>query len=250
MLSGKGGVGKSTVTAHLALSLASNPSCEVGVLDIDLCGPTLPRMLGVMDEEVHASNSGWSPISCSDNVCLMSAAALLPDENSALIWRGPKKHALIKQFLMEVDWEALDFLLIDTPPGTSDEHLSIVSLLKGVMDGAILVTSPQEMSLLDVRKEISFCRKVGLPILGVIENMSSAVCHGCGSSIPVFFPNTGGAEALCKELNLPYWGSLPLNEDISLQSDKGLDPDTFAASAGGKFFESTIMPAFMKAVGE
>ena len=134
ILSGKGGVGKSTLTAMLARALAVDPDVNVGVLDIDLCGPSAPRIFGVLNEQVHQSGSGWSPVYVEDNLAVMSAGFLLPSEDSALIWRGPKKNGLIKQLLRDVDWDHLDYLLVDTPPGTSDEHLSIGNLFVSLYD--------------------------------------------------------------------------------------------------------------------
>jgi len=161
VLSGKGGVGKSTVTSMIARCLAaSDPDCQVGVLDVDLCGPSLPRVFGAEGEQVHQSGSGWSPVYVAENLCLMSAGFLLPGPDAAVIWRGPKKNGLIKQLLRDVDWGSLDYLLVDTPPGTSDEHLSVTQLLPDAA-GAIIVTTPQEVALLDVRKEMNFCKKVG-----------------------------------------------------------------------------------------
>ncbi|CAH2269971.1 jg9714 [Pararge aegeria aegeria] len=181
VLSGKGGVGKSTVTSLLGHGLAKlNPDLNIGILDADICGPSQPRVLGVRGEQVHNSGSGWSPVYVTDNLSLMSIGFLLGSPDDAVIWRGPKKNGMIKQFLSEVDWGDLDYLLIDTPPGTSDEHLSLVQYLAGAgATGAVLVTTPQEVALLDVRKEIQFCRKVGLPVLGVVENMALFVCPNC-----------------------------------------------------------------------
>ena len=184
ILSGKGGVGKSTLSTNLAWALSSdqqdNPHQdlpEVGLLDVDITGPSLPKMLAVENESIHSSNSGWSPVYVKDNLALMSIGFLLSSPDEAVIWRGPKKNAIIKQFLKDVNWGPLDYLLIDTPPGTSDEHLSLVTYLQNSgIDGAILVTTPQELSLQDVRKELSFCRKLGLRVLGLVENMSEFIC--------------------------------------------------------------------------
>jgi Mrp family chromosome partitioning ATPase len=185
ILSGKGGVGKSTFTSQLAWALATVPEndqneeelYEVGVLDVDVCGPSLPKMFDCEGESIHASNQGWSPVYIQENLCIMSVGFMLSHPDEALIWRGPKKNALIKQFLKDVDWGHLDYLLIDTPPGTSDEHLSLVNFMKtSGIDGALLITTPQELSLQDVRKEISFCKKVGIRILGLVENMAGFVC--------------------------------------------------------------------------
>jgi Mrp family chromosome partitioning ATPase len=148
---------------------------------------------------------------------------MLPDPDSAIVWRGPKKHALIKQFLTDVNWGHLDYLVVDTPPGTSDEHMSIVGLLKDAgVDGAVLVTTPQEVSLQDVRKEISFCRKTGIKIIGVVENMSGFVCPSCSECTNVFSPSTGGAEAMCKQLDIPFLGKLPLTATMTNAGDTGV----------------------------
>lgn len=177
VLSGKGGVGKSTVAAQLALALASQ-SCghrRVGLLDIDICGPSIPRMLGLEGEEVHHSSFGWTPVHFSENLAVMSIGFMLPNPNSAVVWRGPRKNGLIKQFLKDVDWGELDYLVIDTPPGTSDEHISCAQYLRAVgADSAVLVSTPQEVALADVRKELNFCHKTSIPVLGILENMAGA----------------------------------------------------------------------------
>ncbi len=173
VLSGKGGVGKSTFSAQLAFTLASK-GFQVGLLDVDICGPSIPRMLGLVGQEVHQSASGWSPVYVDDNLAVMSIGFMLPSSDDAVIWRGPRKNALIKQFLTDVVWEDLDYLIVDTPPGTSDEHISIVQYLKSTnVDGAVVVTTPQEVSMADVRKELNFCKKTGINVLGVVENMAS-----------------------------------------------------------------------------
>lgn len=172
VLSGKGGVGKSTFSAQLAFALAAQGK-QVGLLDIDICGPSIPRMLGLVGHEVHQSASGWSPVYIEDNLGVMSIGFMLPSSDDAIIWRGPRKNGLIKQFLTDVVWNDLDYLIIDTPPGTSDEHISIVQYLKNAkIDGAVVVTTPQEVAMADVRKELNFCKKTGLNVLGVVENMS------------------------------------------------------------------------------
>lgn len=223
ILSGKGGVGKSSVTALLSRSIAfADAEINVAVLDVDICGPSQPRVLGVSGEQVHQSGSGWSPVYVDDNLSVMSIGFLLSSVDDAVIWRGPKKNGMIRQFLSEVDWGKLDYLLIDTPPGTSDEHLSLVTYLSQAnLTGAIIVTTPQEVALLDVRKEIDFCRKVNINILGVVENMSNFICPSCKSVSEIFPATTGGAAQMCSDLKVPFLGSLPLDPLIARCCDEG-----------------------------
>ena len=188
VLSGKGGVGKSTFASQLAYALSAEAEGEtpgeppeVGLLDIDICGPSAPVMTAQQGRDVHKSNSGWQPVYARDNLAVMSIGFLLPSADDAVIWRGPRKNGLIKQFLKDTEWGALDYLVVDAPPGTSDEHLSVVQYLKRAgVDGALIVTTPQEVAMADVRKELSFCKKVGIPVLGVVENMAglSERCFG------------------------------------------------------------------------
>uniref|UniRef100_A0A3P9A3Q9 AAA+ ATPase domain-containing protein n=1 Tax=Esox lucius TaxID=8010 RepID=A0A3P9A3Q9_ESOLU len=222
VLSGKGGVGKSTFSAHLAHALAGDSNKEVALLDVDICGPSIPRIMGVEGEQVHQSGSGWSPVYVEDNLAVMSIGFLLSSPDDAVIWRGPKKNGMIKQFLRDVDWGDLDYLVVDTPPGTSDEHLSIVQYLSSAhIDGAVIITTPQEVSLQDVRKEIRFCRKVKLPIIGVVENMSGFVCPKCKNTSEIFPSTTGGAERMCEEMNLTLLGRIPLDPRIGKSCDEG-----------------------------
>lgn len=226
ILSGKGGVGKSTLTSLLSRALAQmNPDLNFGVLDIDICGPSQPRVFGVIGEQVHQSGSGWSPVYIDDNLSVMSIGFLLGSQDDAIIWRGPKKNGMIRQFLTEVDWGSLDYLLLDTPPGTSDEHLSATTFLSntGQNWGAILVTTPQEVALLDVRKEISFCRKLNVPIVGVIENMSVFVCPKCSTKSEIFPTSGGGPKTMCEEMNVPFLGKLPLDPKLTKCCDEGTD---------------------------
>ncbi len=237
VLSGKGGVGKSTFTAHLAHGLAHDENKQIAVLDIDICGPSIPRVMGLEGEQVHQSASGWSPVFVEDNLGVMSVGFLLSSPDDAVIWRGPKKNGLIKQFLRDVDWGDVDYLVIDTPPGTSDEHLSVVQYLSAAgVDGALLITTPQEVSIQDVRKEINFCKKVDLPILGVVENMSGFVCPKCTNESQIFPATTGGAAKMCQELGLSFLGKLPLDPRIGQCCDEGKSylsevPDSPAAVA-------------------
>ncbi|KAI6202856.1 Cytosolic Fe-S cluster assembly factor NUBP1-like protein [Aphelenchoides besseyi] len=225
ILSGKGGVGKSSVTTNLALALAADSERQVGVLDVDICGPSQARLFNCENESVHDSASGWSPVYVRDNVALMSIAFLLESRSNAVVWRGPRKNAMIKKFLKDVDWGQLDYLLIDTPPGTSDEHISIVQLLleSSTIDGAVVVTTPQEVSLLDVRKEINFCQKTGVPVLGVVENMSSFVCPCCDKATELFPASSGGATKMCEELGLRLLAKLPHDPRLAKCLDLGED---------------------------
>jgi len=248
VLSGKGGVGKSTFSAQLSFALAnlkseSSEGIQVGLLDIDICGPSIPRLLGLEGEQVHHSNVGWSPVYVQDNLAVMSIGFLLNDPNEAIIWRGPKKNGMIKQFLKDVDWGDLDYLIVDTPPGTSDEHLSITQYLQSVgIDGAIIITTPQEVALMDVRKEINFCKKVNIPVIGVVENMSGFVCPSCKKETKIFFPTTGGAERMANEMGVPFLGKVPLDPRIARACDEGKFylgeyPDSEATTALRKVFE-------------
>ena len=221
VLSGKGGVGKSTVAAQLSFALAKSGD-QVGLLDVDICGPSIPRMLGLSGREVHQTAQGWSPVYVEDNLGVMSIGFLLPDPDAAIVWRGPKKHGLIRQFLGDVDWGELDYLVVDTPPGTSDEHLSLLTYLSEAgIDGAVVVTTPQEVALQDVRKEINFCKQAGIRILGVVENMAGLVCGSCGNTCEVFVPTTGGAEVMCRNLGIRFLGRIPLNKAVSLAGEQG-----------------------------
>uniref|UniRef100_A0A8B9YZ95 Cytosolic Fe-S cluster assembly factor NUBP1 n=1 Tax=Bos mutus grunniens TaxID=30521 RepID=A0A8B9YZ95_BOSMU len=211
VLSGKGGVGKSTFSAHLAHGLAEDENTQVALLDIDICGPSIPKIMGLEGEQF-----------LEDNLGVMSVGFLLSSPDDAVIWRGPKKNGMIKQFLRDVDWGEVDYLIVDTPPGTSDEHLSVVQYLATAhIDGVVIITTPQEVSLQDVRKEISFCHKVKLPIIGVVENMSGFICPKCQRESQIFPPTTGGAEAMCQDLKIPLLGKVPLDPRIGKSCDKG-----------------------------
>lgn len=230
VLSGKGGVGKSSVTTQTAMALV-NKGFNVGVLDIDLTGPSLPRMFGVELHQIHQSRAGWVPVTVyprtetRGSLSLISLGFLLGSRSSSVVWRGPKKTAMIRQFLSDVVWTGtLDYLIIDTPPGTSDEHIAIAEELRWAqpLDGAIIVTTPQQVATADVRKEINFCKKVGFEIVGVVENMSGFICPHCAECTNIFL--SGGGEALSEQLNLPYLGNIPIDprfvEMVETQSDE------------------------------
>ncbi|KIV93588.1 Cytosolic Fe-S cluster assembly factor nbp35 [Exophiala mesophila] len=222
VLSGKGGVGKSTFSSLLSHAFAANPDSTVGIMDTDICGPSIPKMMGVENETIHVTNAGWSPVWVTDNLGVMSVQFMLPNRDDAVIWRGPKKNGLIKQFLKDVEWGDLDYLIVDTPPGTSDEHLSVNTFLKeSGVDGAVVVTTPQEVSLLDVRKEIDFCHKAGIRVLGLVENMSGFVCPKCTHESQIFRPTTGGGRKLCQDMGIPFLGAVPLDPRIGMACDFG-----------------------------
>nr|CAH7729728.1 unnamed protein product [Callosobruchus chinensis] len=220
VLSGKGGVGKSTVSTQLALTLKENGH-KVGLLDIDLCGPSIPYLLKLEGKDVHQAEGGialifrWVPVYTDEDqkLAVMSIGFLLNDRNSAVVWRGPKKTAMVKQFLTDVLWGDLDFLIIDTPPGTSDEHITVMENLKAVKcDGAVIVTTPQSIAIEDVRKEITFCKKTGIPVLGIIENMSGYVCPHCTECTNIF--STGGGQSLAQMAEVPFLGVLPIDTKL------------------------------------
>jgi len=211
ILSGKGGVGKSSITTQTALTLV-NKGFKVGVLDIDLTGPSLPRMFGLENKQVFQSSNGWIPvyIDSSKKLSIMSLGFLLNDRGNSVVWRGPKKTAMIKQFIKDVHWDDLDYLLIDTPPGTSDEHISIAEELKFANpDGAIIVTTPQNVATSDVKKEINFCKKVNFKPLGIVENMSGFICPHCEECTNIF--SSGGGKTLSEQFNIPYLGNVPID---------------------------------------
>jgi len=223
VLSGKGGVGKSTVAAQVALCLAAMGK-KTGLLDVDLCGPSAVRVLGLEGKEVMQSSQGWVPVyaDASQNLAVLSLAFLLKSSEDAVVWRGPKKNSMIKQFLQDVLWGELDYLIIDTPPGTSDEQISTIEYLKSSganLEGGLIVTTPQAVSVADVRKEISFCNKLEVKVLGVIENMSGFVCPCCEEVTNIF--SRGGGEGLAKELNLLFLGRIPLDPRMAQSEDAG-----------------------------
>ncbi|XP_037719758.1 cytosolic Fe-S cluster assembly factor NUBP2 homolog [Drosophila subpulchrella] len=216
VLSGKGGVGKSTVSTQLSLALRKN-GFKVGLLDIDLCGPSVPYLLGLEGRDIFQCSEGWVPIYTdeSQTLAVMSIGFLLKNREDPVIWRGPKKTMMIRQFLTDVRWDELDYLIIDTPPGTSDEHITVMECLKEVgCHGAIIVTTPQEVALDDVRKEITFCKKTGIRIMGIVENMSGFVCPHCTSCTNIFSSN-GGA-ALAAHTEVPHLGTLPIDPRVGV----------------------------------
>lgn len=243
VLSGKGGVGKSSITTQLALTL-SLQGCSVGVLDIDLTGPSVPRFFGVEGSKVTQAPGGMVPVPVHDAqpvgqgnqaknagpLSVMSLGFILANRGDAVIWRGPKKTAMVRQFLSSVLWPpGLDYLLIDTPPGTSDEHISLLeTLLKDTaanpsqLAGAVVVTTPQAISISDVKKELNFCTKVGLKVLGVVENMAGFVCPSCSECTNVF--SKGGGEVMARDYNVPFLGSVPIDPAFVTLIEEGKRP--------------------------
>ena len=217
VISGKGGVGKSSVAVNFAASLAKKGN-KVGILDADIHGPNVPKMLGVENEKPSGSNKDIVPINVSENLQAISTAFFLAAKEDAVIWRGPMKHNLLKQFLGKVKWGELDYLIVDLPPGTGDEALSITQLIENV-SGALVVTTPQDVALLDSRKSITFCREMHVPLIGVIENMSGMICPYCHKKINLF--KTGGGERIADEMKVPFIGRIPLDPQIVTSTDDG-----------------------------
>lgn len=237
VMSGKGGVGKSTVAANLATSLALAGK-SVGLLDVDIHGPSIPKLLGLDHERLVAHGQSLVPIDIGGNLKVMSIAFLLSSAIDAVIWRGPMKYGVIQQFLKDVEWGPLDYLVIDAPPGTGDEPLSVAQLV-GQPAGAILVTTPQDLAIADVRRSVSFCHKVSMPVVGIIENMSGLVCPHCGGHVDLF--KTGGGEGLAHEMDVPFLGRIPIEPQIVQCGDAGSPfVHRFAESAAAKAFVSVV----------
>jgi len=239
VLSGKGGVGKSTVAVNLAVSLALAGK-KVGLLDIDIHGPSIPKILNLEGKTVQAAGDAILPVEVMENLKVMSIGFLLRGKDDAVIWRGPLKYHVIKQFLKDVQWGDLDFLIVDSPPGTGDEPLSVVQLLENA-DGAIIVTTPQEVALSDVRKCITFCRNLNLTVIGVLENMSGFVCPKCGERTDIF--KSGGGEIMAGQMHVPFLGRIPIDPQIVQSCDAG-KPFVYHynQSQTAKAFEKTLNP--------
>jgi ATP-binding protein involved in chromosome partitioning len=210
VLSGKGGVGKSTISANLAQFL-SEKGKKVGILDSDIHGPSIPKILGVEEKKICANQKGIIPVQTENGLKIMSMAYLIPDKDAPVIWRGPMKMGALRQLLGGVLWEDLDYLIIDMPPGTGDEPLSIAQLIPDIR-GVIVVTTPQDVALVSVRKSINFVKKMNLKIIGIVENMSGFTCPHCSKKVDIF--KTGGGKKAAEDFKIPYLGSIPLNPEI------------------------------------
>jgi len=244
VLSGKGGVGKSTVAVNLAVSLALAGK-RVGLLDVDLHGPSVPRLLGLSGQPAAAENEVLVPleVECGAGALrVMSIGFLLRLRDDAVIWRGPRKYGIIKWFLTDVAWGELDYLIVDAPPGTGDEPLAVAELVERA-DGAVVVTTPQELAVQDVRRSIMFCRQLSLPVLGVVENMSGFVCPKCQELHPIF--GSDGGRAMAEEMGVPYLGSIPIEPEVVRSGDGGVPvvkqhPHSETAKAFGRMVRQLL----------
>lgn len=234
VLSGKGGVGKTSTSVNLSMALASK-GFNVGIMDVDLHGPDVPRMLGLKGMLDLTKNHKLNPIRYSDNLKVVSIESMIASKDDAIIWRGPLKYSAIRQFIGEVEWGELDFLIIDSPPGTGDEPLTIAQTIHDAK--AIIVTTPQEISLADVRKSISFCRTVKMDILGLVENMSGFTCPHCNKMVDLF--GSGGGEKTAGTAGIPFLGRIPFDPNVVFCGDNGI-------SIQEKYADTPVSRAFME----
>ena len=239
VLSGKGGVGKSTVAVNLAVAL-NLAGKRVGLLDVDIHGPSVPTMLGLEHQVPRGSAEGLSPIDV-DGMKVMSLGLFLQNQDDAVIWRGPMKMGAIKQFLRDVAWGDLDYLIIDSPPGTGDEPLSVCQLI-GKLDGAVIVTTPQKVAAVDVRKSITFCRQLQVPVLGVVENMTRGfVCPKCGEITMIL--RSGGGRRMATDFCVPFLGCIPMDPKIAEACDDGhAFVQRFATSPTAAIMKNILQP--------
>ena len=232
VMSGKGGVGKSTVSVNLAVSLSMR-GYEVGILDGDIHGPNIPKMLNIEDAQLAADDNGIYPAIVPPHLKVMSMAFLSPNRDQPIVWRGPMKMGALRKFIEDVYWGDLDYLIVDLPPGTGDEPLTIAQLIPKA-DGSIIVTTPQDVALLDSRKTVVFSENLHVPVLGIVENMAGLACPHCGEEIDLF--KIGGGEKAAKELSVPFLGRVPIDPEVVNAGDEGMPivaaaPDSSAAKA-------------------
>ena len=237
VLSGKGGVGKSTVAANLAVAMAAKGH-RVGLLDVDIHGPSIPRIMGVEGKALVSNGQRIIPVRTNENLSVMSIGLLVQNKADAVICRGPLMFGVIRQFLADVAWESLDYLVIDCPPGTGDEPLSVAQLV-GRPAGAVIVTTPQDLAINDVRRCVTFCEKVSLPIVGIVENMSGFICPVCGARTDLF--GRGGGERLAQETTVPFLGGIPIEPAIVGCGDSGTPfLESHRQSEAGKAFAAIV----------
>ena len=241
VMSGKGGVGKSTVSVNLAVGLAMR-GFEVGILDGDIHGPNIPKMLKIEDVQLDADEDGIYPAFVPPHLKVISMALLSSNRDQPIIWRGPMKMGALRKFIEDVYWVDLDYLIVDLPPGTGDEPLTIAQLIPKA-DGSIVVTTPQDVALLDSRKTVVFSEGLHLPVVGIIENMAGMTCPHCGKDIDLF--KIGGGEKAAKDLEVPFLGRVPIDLDVVNTGDEGLpiiaaNPDSPAARAFNDIIEKVI----------
>jgi ATP-binding protein involved in chromosome partitioning len=236
VMSGKGGVGKTTVAANLAFALGMQ-GLDVGLMDADIHGPNVPKILGIEEKRPEVINDKIYPVSVTPRLKAISVGFLLPSKDSSVIWRGPMKMNAIRQFLSGVEWGELDYMVVDLPPGTGDEPLSVVQLMKEI-DGAIIVTTPQDLALLDSRKAVNFAEIVKVPVIGIVENMSGFTCPHCGKEVNIF--KYGGGERAAEELGVPFLGRVPLDPQMVEAADSGTPFMLQKESQVSKAFEEIV----------
>jgi len=242
VMSGKGGVGKTSVSVNMAIALA-NKGAKVGLMDVDIHGPDVPRMLGLNGILDLNEDRKLLPIRYTDNLVAVSLESLIPNKDDAIIWRGPMKHTVIRQFVADVEWGDLDYLIIDSPPGTGDEPLTVAQTISDAK--AIIVTTPQEISLADVRKSINFCKTVKMDIFGIVENMSGFVCPHCGETVELF--GSGGGEKTATTFGVPFLGKIPFDPQVVSCGDTGTSyqdshPDSPVTHAFTVLAEKMVKP--------